>query len=181
MPVLDPVYVQNNQAGPTVLASDPKGTMVVEWAGKGDPTGNDIQPIPEEMLNLPAFTRARARGILTIVEDMSDPIAVEALEKQTASWQARMSNAQAQAAASLDQVANNDLLQMECVGPNARGGGLCGNPVAVRERDQYAKPILCDLHKDLAPEFVPEQVQEGDHTVTKWVRFAMNPLERQQI
>ncbi len=181
MPVNAPVYVQNNQPGPTVLASDPKGTMVVEWAGKGDPTGNDIQPIPEEMLNLPSFTRARARGILTIVEDMSDPEAVAALEKQTASWQARTQQAAAAAVSSIDQASNNDIIQVSCIGPNSRGQGFCGEPVAVREREQYAKPMLCDLHKDLAPEFVPESVQEGDISHTKWVRFAMNPRETQQI
>jgi hypothetical protein len=181
MPVLAPVYVQNNQDGPTVLASDPKGTIVVEWAGKGDPTGNDIQPIPEEMLSLPSFTRALSRGVLTLLKDESDPVAVAALEKQTASWQARTQQAAANAVSAIDQASNNDIIQVSCIGPNSRGQGLCGEPVAVREKEQYAKPTLCDLHKDLAPEFVPESVQEGDTSHTRWIRTVMNPRETQQI
>lgn len=181
MPVLTPVYVQNNMAGPTVLASDPKGTTVVEWAGKGDPTGNDIQPIPEEMLALPAFTRALSRKVLTLLEDASDPEAVAALKKQTESWQARTQQAAAAAISSIDQASNNDIIQVSCIGPNSRGQGLCGEPVAVREKEQYAKPILCEMHKDLAPEFVPESVQDGDTAHTRWIRTVMNPRETQQI
>lgn len=181
MPVLAPVYVQNNQDGPTVMSSDPKGTIQVEWAGKGDPTGNDIQPVPEEMLSLPQFTRAITRGVLSLLEDSSDPVAVEAIKKQTESWKARQSNAAAAATAPIETTPSNDFIQVTCAGPNARGGGQCDAPVSVREKEKDAKPNLCDLHKDLAPEFVPEPYRDGDKDRTRWVRYVMNARETQQI
>jgi hypothetical protein len=177
MPVLAPVYVQNNQPGPTVLATDPKGTVVVEWAGKDDPTGNDIQPIPEEMLNHPAFTKALSRGILSLMEDMSDPSIVEALQRQTDSWNARTQRAAVAATSAIDHVASNDFIQMDCIGPNTRGQGLCGNPVSVREKQKEAAPALCEVHKDLSAEFVPESRFEGDETHTRWIRTVMSPRQ----
>lgn len=182
MPVIvAPVYVQNNQDGPTVLSADRNGVDSVEWAGKGDPQGNDIQPVPQEILSSPAFSRALARGVITLLEDESDPAAVEALRKQTATWQARQASAAANATAPIEQVPINDYIQVSCVGPNSRGGGQCGLPVSVREKEQDAKPNLCDQHKELEPEFVPEPYQEGDKTRTRWIRYAMNPRETQQI
>ena len=177
MPVLAPVYVQNNMPGPTTMSSDPKGTLVVDWAGKGDPTGNDIQPIPAEMLNLPQFTRALQRKVLSLVEDMSDPAMVEALQKQSDSWAARTSAAAASAVSSIEHVASNDFIQLDCIGPNARGAGLCGNPVSVRERQKETAPALCEIHKDLAPEYVPETRFEGDETHTRWIRTVMSPRQ----
>lgn len=180
MPVHAPVYVQNNQDGPTVLATDPKGTIVVEWAGKGDLNGNDIQPIPEEMLNHVAFTRALSRNVLSLLEDQSDPEVVDALHKQQEAWLARTQRSAKVATDAIESATNNDLIQMTCVGPGARGG-QCEIQVPVRDREKDTKPVLCDRHKDLAPEYVPEQYQENDKTRTRWVRFAMNPRETQQI
>lgn len=82
MPV---TMVRNTQPGPTVISSDPKGTHFVEWAGAGDPSGGDIQPVPEEIVNTPQFEKAKRRGIFVLVEDGSLE-ASEALNKQVAAW-----------------------------------------------------------------------------------------------
>jgi hypothetical protein len=84
MPV---TMVRNTQPGPTVISSDPKGTHFVEWAGSGDPSGGDIQPVPEEIVNTPQFEKAKRRGIFVLVEDGSDEATV-ALDKQVSAWNA---------------------------------------------------------------------------------------------
>lgn len=82
MPV---TMVRNTQPGPTVISSDPKGTHFVEWAGLGDPSGGDIQPVAQEIIDTPQFAKALRKGIFEIVDETSDT-SREALDKQVSAW-----------------------------------------------------------------------------------------------
>ena len=171
---------RNHQPGPTVLSSDPKGTESVEWQGKHDPNGGDIQPVSEYMQGLPQFQRVVRRGILSHVP-ADDPILDMALDAQQAHWDSRQSQTSETAAAAIDQQANNDVVVIPCVGPNPRGGnGICGTEVTVRDLDKDKKPPLCNIHESLAPQFIPEDVIINGKPAKTWTRATMAPRERQQ-
>ena len=170
---------RNNQAGPTVLSSDPKGTEYVEWQGHGDPNGGDIQPVSPHMQSLPTFQRCVRRGILEHVPEDS-PLLSEAMDAQQQHWDSRMSQTADAAAAAIDHATNNDVVVLPCVGPSPRGGTTCGADVPVRDNQQGEKAPLCNLHTDLAPQFVPEDVIENGKSVKKWTRVTMGARERQQ-
>lgn len=172
--VTSPVFVRNNMPGPTVLSTDPKGTESVEWAGKGDPNGGDIQMVSPTIANSVPFLRNVARGVFSLMEDETDPEALEAVRKQSEEWSRRNASAAQAAKDSIEATPNNDLVVVKCLGP-----GPCTVDVSVRERERNAKPALCERHADLASEYVPEQVQENGHDVTRWIRHVMNPRETQ--
>ena len=177
MPVTAAVYVQNNMTGPTVMQPDPKGTDVVEWAGKGDPYGEDIQIVPASILAAPAFARALSRGVLTIMEDDSDPEVVAAMQAQVAKHQARLASIDNVGKTAIVNEANLDYVTVPCVGPSPTG--QCPNEVTVRDQVKFDKPPLCPMHEGLASEFVPQDgTEDGKRTVT-WLRTSMGARERQ--
>lgn len=174
MPV---VYARNNQAGPTVLSSDPKGTHSVEWQGKGDPNGGDVQPIPEEVQNTVAYTRALRRGIIV---EVSGEEAVDAFDRQRDDWDRRTAGAASAATSSIEHTTNNDIVATKCIGPDTRGQGACGADVTVRDAQKGEVPPLCSRHEELAPQYVPSDEMEGTKIVRKWTRVIMGARERQQ-
>jgi hypothetical protein len=171
MPVT--TMARNTMAGPTVLSSDPKGTHFVEWQGANDPNGEDIQPVPEEVVNCVAFMKAVARGVLVIENPDDNPELAQAMERQNTAWKARQEGADRRAVESIDQQANNDIIALKCIGPDTRGQGLCGADVSVRDKAKDDKPTLCPLHADLAPQYIPENIMESGKNVKKWTRATM--------
>jgi len=179
-----PVAVRNLKTGPTVfsiLEGDLKGTQI-EWKGKGDPAGEDIQEIPDILLEDIRFRRAMQRGIL---EQVTREEAAQAILQQGESARSQQEEWAATAAGSIDQQANNDMVTLSCIGPNGRGSGLCGAPVAVREIRQDEAPPLCSPHAHLATEFVQEttgqMIQRGGALVPeiRWIRSTMGRRETQ--
>lgn len=179
MPV---IMARNNQAGPTVLSSDPKGTHYVEWQGKGDPNGGDIQPIPEEIQNTVQFQRCVRRGIFTILNEDSESQGVidEAMRRQQEAWDFRQGATAATAAEVIDQKANNDIVALSCVGPSTRGDAStrCGADVNVRDNVKDERPPLCDLHADLAPQYIPEDIVKDGRSIKSWTRMTMGARQR---
>lgn len=177
-----PVLVRNTESGRTVF-SDPVKKISVEWAGAGDPNGEDLQQVPDEIVTgSAAFIKTLQRGILVVEEASEETKAV--LDKQTSSFRARQEQAAQVASSTMDQQARNDLISVDCIGPNARGTGSCGDPVPVREKDLDAKPPLCPKHKSLEPQYVVEETEDfividGKATAKKtWIRMATGPRER---
>lgn len=173
--------VRNNQAGPTVLSSDPKGSEFVEWQGKSDPSGGDIQPVPEIIQESVAFQRCVRRGILTPLSAEDQDVIDAAMENQQAAWDKRQSFSQDTAAQVIDQQANNDIVTLACVGPSTRqGSARCGEQVTVRDVSKNEKPPLCSQHENLAPQYVPSEEMVNGKSVTVWTRLTMGARERQQ-
>lgn len=180
MPVIaSAVLVRNLMDGPTVLASDPKGSEQVEWAGAGDSSGNDIQWVSDTLASSVPFVRALARGVLAVVPDETDPEAVEALQKQVDAFRGRNAATTQAAQASIEHTENLDFISIPCIGPSNKGQGACGADVTVRARDKDAKPALCETHSGLVNEYTPEQIQDGDKTATRWIRVTMGARQRQ--
>lgn len=172
-----PVMVQNEQAGPTVLSSDPKGTHYVEWQGKGDVNGHDIQQVPDEVYNTVAFQRCVRLGVLSLLNDDSFESITEAQDRQRAAWERRNSSMADDAEGTIDRQANQDIVSLPCVGPSHQPGKRCGADVPVKDLKKDEVPPLCNQHVTLASEFTPShEVVDGRNTVV-WTRFSMGPRE----
>lgn len=169
MPV---TMVQNNQPGPTILAGDSKGSDYIEWAGSGDPSGGDIQPVPDHIVNSVAFNKAIRRGVLTTVNE-DDERVQHALDAQSQSWDARTTMADQKALLTIENTQNNDMIVAKCIGPSPRGNGTCDIEVPVRDKTKDDRPALCSMHVELASQYVPEQTQEDGKVVVKWTRVTM--------
>jgi len=177
MPVM---MVRNTLDGPLVLSSDPKGTHFVEWAGAGDELGGDVQPVPEEFTQIPAFHKQILRGILVIENPEDNPELTAIIDKQNKAWHSRQENAAAKAVESIDPEKNNDIVTLQCVGPNTRGAGQCENHVPVKDKTKHDKPPLCSIHEDLASQFVPDEKVEGQKTIKTWTRVTLGRRETQE-
>ena len=175
MPV---IMARNNQAGPTVLSSDPKGTHFVEWQGKGDPACGDVQPVPEEVQNVVAFQRCVRRGIFTLLDDQE--VIDEAMDRQQSAWDKRQTFSQETATEVIDQESNNDIVILPCVGPSTRAEGRCGGDVTVKDTSKNDKPPLCAQHETMASQYMPSEEMVGGKNVTVWTRLTMGAREKQQ-
>jgi hypothetical protein len=151
MPGLDAtVMCRNMMAGPTVIASDPKQTHEVIFAGRDDPGGEDVQPIPEALVRSPAFVRAIRQGILAVVAGEDNPVIQAAMARQSGSFRDRMAADELKVREVLDAPSDNDMLVVACIGPGTREGLSCEEQVPVRARDKDSSPPLCDRHQHLA-------------------------------
>lgn len=175
-----PVLVRNTELGPTVF-TDANTKTQVEWAGANDPSGEDIQQVPDLLVENVSFLKAIQRGVLVIEE--ATPEVREALARQTTSWQARRKTAEDASTAVIDEQANNDLITMPCVGPSTRGVGECGEAVPMREKAMYDKPALCSRHAALAPQYVfsESEVLVDGRSTKQWSRTVMTARERQPV
>ena len=175
MPV---VQVQNNTKGPLVMAPTPTAPGV-EWMGAGDPMGGDVQMCDGALVDSPAFHKAVQRGLLTIVNPEDNPDLVAKIEKQNEAFAARAERAEQIAKDSIDLAPKNDMLSVPCVDPSATG--KCGADVLIREADKNVKPPLCDLHVDLATQYVPTDVEENGRPTRIWTRTVMGERQRQEV
>jgi hypothetical protein len=170
------VLVRNNQKGPTVF-QDHATKESVEWGGKGDPMHNDVQQVPEAFLENVNFRRAVNRGILEIVE--AEPEILAKFESQSEMWRKRIEQEEEQAKLSLNEVANRDIVQVSCIGPDSRGTGQCANPVPVAELQKGDAPPLCGSHRHLIDQFVltesATEVEADGFTPKKvWTRVVIS-------
>jgi hypothetical protein len=164
--VLDVDYVmaQNEMGGPTVLASDPRATFEVRWAGKGDPDGEDVQPVPPEIMKTVQFSQAVRKGIISLLGPDGE-VVTEALRRQRGAFQQRMTSDSLAASEAIDRVADNDIISVPCIGPSPRAGTPCGEAAMLRSAERHARPALCDRHSSLAPRYAAAE-KDGS---TTWV------------
>lgn len=144
------VMVQNQMPGPTVIAADVKRSYEMIFAGKGDPQGEDVQEVPEELLRTKAFRDALRKGVLAVIEGEDHPVVVAALARQSSAFKDRMAAEQVNAREVMNSVAENDIVVVNCIGPGPRAGAVCGDQVPIKDKDQASLPPLCDRHRHLA-------------------------------
>lgn len=174
----DAVSVRNTLGGPTVLTPDLAKGDYLEWQGKGDPTGRDIQLVSPEVMRNANFQRMLKRGVLEIIDDEAEIARTDALQQDY--WEQRQSFGQQLAEEAIDRKANNDSIVQSCIGPGARGGeSKCGENVVVKESAKDARPPLCPHHEELADQFVATEMQDGAKTITSWMRITMGERQYQ--
>lgn len=143
------VMCQNQMPGTTIIAADAKRNYEVTFGGKGDPDGNDVQPIPDALLRTIQFQRALSRGILVAIEGSDHPVVRQALSRQSDSFARKMQSQEMADREVLDSPAAADIIVVNCIGPGSRQGAVCGEQVPVRHGEN-GKPPLCDRHKGLS-------------------------------
>lgn len=79
-----PVLVRNTSTGPTVFSNGEK--IHIEWKGAGDPGGEDVQYVDDDIATGPQFQRMIHKGIFTVV---SEGDVADALARQYGSYEER--------------------------------------------------------------------------------------------
>jgi hypothetical protein len=171
------VWVRNTQPGPTVF-TDNMTKVQIEWAGAGDPSGNDLQQVPGTVVNHVQFMRHLQKGIFAV--EGATPEVEAIIARQTGAYRQRRADADAAIRATIVEETHNDIIVVSCVGPSTRGKGQCNEEVTVREKQRNEAPPLCSKHADLKAQFVPESTEEliDGEPVMKWVRTTLAPRER---
>jgi hypothetical protein len=144
------VMCQNQMSGPTVIAADAKRNYETIFAGKDDPDGNDVQPIPDALLRTISFQRALRQGVLKVIEGEDHPVVVQAMSRQTTSFRDRMKAQETAAREVIDAPSEDDILVAICIGPGTREGTTCGEQVPVKSKDAAGRPPLCSRHAQLS-------------------------------
>jgi len=148
------VIVQNQTDSVLVIASDPRRTHEVNFEAKGSPSGGDFQHMPPEIVRTPAFARQLSLGTLKVVQGEDDPVVKAALQHQSDAFWARAAQDKAAALDTLDEVADNDYLVVNCIGPGTRPDAPCGENIPRKKEQAEAAPPLCDRHAGLADKCV---------------------------
>jgi hypothetical protein len=144
------VMCRNMMAGPTVIAADAKRNYEIIFAGKDSPDGEDYQSIPEYLLRTPQFSKALRQGILEVTEGEDHPVVQRAMARQTDAFRKKLDADTLAAREVLDAASDEDLLVVNCIGPGSREGAVCGDQVAIKEKDASGRPPLCSRHQHLA-------------------------------
>lgn len=85
-----PALVRNTEKGPAVF-SDISKNIAIEWQGAGDPNGEDVQHVPDEVIENVNFLKSLHRGIF-VVEQASEEMKAH-LDKQVAAYRNRRDSA----------------------------------------------------------------------------------------
>lgn len=171
MQVLEQVFAANQRNQVVVLSSDPKGTETVEWQAKGDPSGADVQIIPESIQRSAQFQRLLQKGI---VIEISQEDAYGAVERQNLDFAERTKAASERIQETITHETNRDILSLPCVGPDARNEGKCGIEIPVTQATKDDQPPLCNQHIGLASQYVPTDLDTG----RTWTRAGLGPREK---
>jgi len=169
-----PVAIRNTQSGPTVF-TDKHTETSIEWQGKGDVSGGDIQVVPDSLLDNVNFMRVIARGIL--VTETADKSIEQALSVHRAAWEQKEEAQKRHSQMTIENAEKKDFVSTACIGPSARGTGECGEPVPVRETQVGEKPPLCSKHEMLASQYVvteTEEIKNGE-ALKQWNRVHVDP------
>ena len=143
------VVCQNMTASVLVIASDPRRTHEVTFEGKDSPTGGDFQHMPEEIIKTPAFRRQLALRTLRVVQGEDDPYVTQAMQYQSDAFWKRADEERAAALSTLDEVADNDYLVLQCIGPGTRPDAICGENIPAKAKEAAGIVPLCDRHQGL--------------------------------
>ncbi len=144
------VMCQNQMSGPTVIAADAKRNYETIFAGKDDPDGNDVQPIPDALLRTISFQQALRKGVLKVIEGEDHPVVVQAMSRQTSAFRDRLKAQETAAREVIDSPSEDDILVVVCIGPGSREDSPCGEQVPLKAKDAAARPPLCDRHRQLS-------------------------------
>lgn len=141
-----PVTVRNKQPGPTVFTDKASDTHI-EWAGSGDPRGNDVQQVPNAILEHPAFAKTVRSGILEVEHDLSADESDAMLQRSADAARAAVAAQEADVLTHLDKTSTDeDYITTKCL--------ISGEEIVMRAGDLFDRPPLADRYADRAGEFV---------------------------
>lgn len=146
------IPVRNLEKGPTTFA-DYKNDVVLEWQGKGDINGLDIQFVPDGLLENPSFMRNINRGILEVIpEDLSVEVQ-QKLAMQGLGYRERRDSGEAMIESVMDRQVERPLI----IGTMDEKGQLVQANVTPRE----AHEINLNPVSDVGQPEIPQEVAAG--------------------
>lgn len=148
-----PVLVQNEESNATVFdASSAGGRQVITWQAKGDSLGEDVQRVPDALLDDVDFLRSLDQGILTLVNPTEEQAAK--VNTSNGDLRARRMLAEQRSTEALDRRQDRDITSQPCIGPGPEGRDMkCGASVLMRAAQRNEVPPLCKRHEHLVNEF----------------------------
>lgn len=175
--------VLSNQEDSLVVFSDPTLKIQLHWEAKGDPSGDDIRTVPDDLFEKSiAINDVIRKGILKV--EAASPELQERLDLQVQAYHDNRAAREAAATGSLErQTRAREQVGVACIGPGTRAGGECGEPVAMRVSELRERPPLCNRHKGLAHQYVVTVLEpdpkEAKTERVKWSFVPMDPPHRQ--
>jgi hypothetical protein len=155
MPVAAPIkgidpdqtyYLQNQHKGPAAFNfGDAMRGQQFKWAGKGDPSGDDILGLPGFVVRDPQFQNALRKGLFAFVEEGSLPVS----DSDVAFGDTAFAT---EAMAQMERPKENELVELHCICP-LKGGKQCGETLFKRRSQISEDPPLCAQHEKFAPRF----------------------------
>lgn len=163
-----------------VLTLEEGSASHLYWGPSGDPEGADVQIVGEDAASAAQFQRLVASGAVVVEgQDFEMDQAVAAhMTRQNELAAAARAKAAAAVEATVIRESDKDLLGETCIGPNSRGNGHCGDPVAVAANERGKVPPLCTRHKSLALQYVAVEVPDGDKSTTRWSHVTLGAREK---
>lgn len=170
-----PIMLLNTYAGPVVFEDEASHTSIT-WEPAGSNTGGDVQVVPASSLNNIQLLNVLNKGILEVLEApqeikemIEEQLKSAQLVRQRQAYRAQTAESAQTVTDSVERTANRDFVVVTCIGPGVRPGTKCGAELSVRDLNKEDKPPLCNAHKDLANQFVPEIGDNVDgRQVTEW-------------
>jgi hypothetical protein len=155
-----PVLVRNLEDGPTVFSDGVgPGSIAIEFAGAGDPESNDVQQVPESVLENFAFLRALQRGIFEVVE-ATDEIRAK-LTQQGVAYRERRAAQEADAAASIHEYEERPIQTIKIDEKTGKSTRVEEPPVERRRRRTPAAPTLTVTYDQTQPDGTKTEVSEA--------------------
>ncbi len=159
------LMVENMENGPTVWDEH-------IWAPKGDPNGEDVQRLPDTLLDDPGFLKALASGHLAVIDpppEIQERMAALRIGDRSFGRQGREADAHAAVMATIDRRHDRDITAQPCLGPGPRGvPGGCATQVMRRGTDPD-QPPLCSTHRSLTDQFA--RIPEGPGRPAVWTQI----------
>lgn len=174
IPAEGPVMVRNTEPNPTVLTWGPASRDYIAWEAAGDPNGNDIVEVTQEVVQTTQFRRMLRRNIFAIVEDQKEIDAAEELQQQ--SWEDTRRGAHEADESILEKPKEKSFEVLTCIGPsdNKNSAEKCGAVLTMKDADLKENPPLCARHKGLRASFVPtDSVDEEGNPKTEWTSVSI--------
>jgi hypothetical protein len=169
------ITVQNMEGNKTLFETKDSG--IIEWQRNGDPMGEDVQQVSEDVAKDRDFVKACARGVLQVLnDDDGDSEAQKRVNDQIEKFRTSRATSEAEISGRLDRPQDRSISSYECIAP-VGAGRQCGQAVMMRLNEAKDKPPLCSRHQALQNSFVASDEgsagSESEKPVTKWIHMGM--------
>ena len=161
-----PYALRNLLSNPVLVQPHDQRPLI--WRAAGDPSGEDIQMISDELRDDISIRRAIKLGNLALMDNEED--IDRAYETQRTAGQKQASQAAQAVNAVIDvQSTEHVMVGLPCIGPGTRSGVACEQQaiLPLNQRDQL--PPLCTEHTSLAGQYA---LVDGGDQPNYWVRTA---------
>lgn len=150
---------------PTLQIVLPYNQRPFTWQPVGDPGGEDVQVIPDELRNDVSLIKAVKLGNLEMVEDESTIEAAYTQQREATQARATAQDQQIQSHL-VQQSATAEMVGLSCIASRLnRPGVRCDVPVVLPLAQKDSRPPLCPEHIGQAPQYV--RTQDG-----QWARVS---------